>query len=145
MNFERPIKSEIDFQNWLTYTIGYKSFLQNIIKEDFVSELSYQSLIDVEIWSLNKYENPEAILIPSEADTFNNLARFIGEVFLYHLGGSWGIMLDDNQNAYYGMPIITDFKHVSSGLYYLCPEILLTTALHRRNEHFLLDRLKSKL
>ena len=119
-------------------------FVMDDILEVFHKELpaSVAAQLDYSVASLNvleklilaKYAGTSEIVAGSEKDWLDRAARYVGETFRKNLGGYWSIILDDTENIYYNIPVITGYKDKPTPY---CPLTLLTTAADRRTGDFM--------
>lgn len=94
-------------------------------------DYSPQSLDALEAWLLEQYPNPRALMQPSESHVLDGAARYIGETFRKNAGGHWTIDLDDQKNAYFGLPVLTGYRSPAA------PISLATASTHRRTGSYL--------
>ena len=105
-----------------------------IVTKRSESSLGFQSLDAIESFILDRYEGTQAILVQSEKDILDGIARYIGETFRKELGGHWEIRLDDPRYAYYGLPQLTGFSERDTPI---CPHSLATACADRRKGTYL--------
>jgi len=84
--------------------------------QEFASEnsllLDYilKSLDDLEEWIIANYSTINSL--KDDQKMLDLLTIYIGETFRKYLGGKWFMDLEDKDNAYYHMPVLTspDYK-----------------------------------
>jgi hypothetical protein len=95
---------------------------------------SRESIAVVEAYCLEKYANVQEAKKPSEAQSLDGLARYVGQVFRGRLGGRWTINNSDPKNAFYGLPQLTGMTGQRTQI---CPLTLVTASLDRRTGKFI--------
>ncbi|WP_214402857.1 hypothetical protein [Pseudonocardia lacus] len=91
------------------------------------------SLDALEAFLLERYPDPAAIRADPEPN-LDGAARYVGEVYRRHIGGTWRMRDDDPSYVYAGLPELTFLPERDTPA---CPIRLVTTALHRRTGTFL--------
>ncbi|TWB22779.1 hypothetical protein FBZ89_103409 [Nitrospirillum amazonense] len=124
------------FQVWLMDmedAIG--RFLQSIPTET-AARLDYspESLDVIERHALGTYATIDDIKKRSEAKTIDGMARYVGQVFRKHFGGSWIIDVSDRKNTFHGLPQLSGMKGQRTAS---CPLTLVTASTDRRTGRFI--------
>ncbi|MBC8161928.1 MAG: hypothetical protein H7Z42_11990 [Roseiflexaceae bacterium] len=99
------------------------------------------SLDRLEAWLLDRYPNPAAIESVSEQDYLEAAARFVGETFRHHAGGSWELLLDEPSNIHNGIPRLNRLADNGPPI---APQLDIITSLARRQGSFLRMRLQKR-
>jgi hypothetical protein len=109
---------------------------QSVVAGNINYDLDYspESLLLLEDWLLNKYENVDTALMGSEAKVVDGAARYVGEIFRKSFGGRWVIELIDKKNAFYGLPQLSGMVGQKAQI---CPSTLVTSSIDRRSGSFL--------
>ncbi len=124
------LHSEEQFQIWLASDLEARDELYALLGSDPGTGLD--SLDAVETYLLSKYRTPAKILAIGERAILDAAARHVGLVMLLSLDGAeWAIELEDDDNAYYRLPMI----RMDAGEE--CPLTMLTAALDRRKPGYL--------
>lgn len=123
---DRPRTTRDDFEMWL--------FVMDDRLEEFISSLpqdvgraldySPESLDVLEAWLLRNF--PDISSIKAVTKTLDGAARYVGETFRLALGGGWDIELENTQDVFYELPVLT-VQYPRE-----CPHTLTTTSLDRR-------------
>lgn len=136
-----------DFQLWIFNMDDRLEWLRKTLPAELIGRLDYsvESLALLESWILQRYESIEDIKQATEIQLTDALASYVGETFRKQIGGHWDIDLENKQNAYYGLPVITGFEEKPTPV---CPLTLVTASTDRRTGTFIsgvLERLVKKL
>ncbi|MBK8030933.1 MAG: hypothetical protein IPK17_15885 [Chloroflexi bacterium] len=99
-------------------------------------DFSLDSLKHLETWLLQKYPEVQRDLSVNELAIIDTIGTYVGEVFRKYLGGQWVIDLENEENAYFGIPGIGNFggNHSIKLVY---PSTWVTTSIHRRTGTFI--------
>lgn len=97
-------------------------------------DYSIRSLDHLERWILENWPSPRAMLAPEEAPRVGGAARYIGETIRKNVGGYWDIDLDNRNNAYFGLPVVTGFSAQPTPV---APLTLATASADRRTGKYL--------
>ncbi len=132
-----------NFQDWI-FCIDDK---MNAFTEDFanknnlVLDYTLQSLDGLEQWILETYNDEDQLL--GDHKMLDLLAIYIGETFRKHIGGKWFIDLDNKNNAFHGMPVLTspEFK----GVKYKSPQVYATASIDRQQGNHVSTILKNNM
>ena len=118
-----------------------------LIPQDMRGQLDYsvESLDILENWLLAKYPDYKSARMDSEYPIMSAAGSYVAEVFLKHLGGKLTIELDDQENAFQGVPGIRDFQTTDPIHMTLLPTMMVTTSIDRRTGHFIRDRIEQHL
>ncbi|MEZ4669050.1 MAG: hypothetical protein R3E39_14180 [Anaerolineae bacterium] len=108
-------------------------------------DYSIESLDILENWLLEKYPDYKSARMDSEYAVMDAAGSYVAEVFLKHLGGKWTIELDDQENAFLGVPGIRDYQTTDPIHMTLLPTMMVTTSIDRRTGHFIQDRIEQHL
>lgn len=108
-------------------------------------DYSIESLDILENWLLEKYPDYKSARMDSEYPIMNAAGSYVAEVFLKHLGGKWTIELDDQENAFLGVPGIRDFQTTDTVTMPEYPKTMVTASIDRRTGHFIRDRIEQHL
>lgn len=125
------LNSREEFQTWLANEVEVRDELEAMIG----SELGFDesSLDKLEDFLLKRYKKPSDALKLNERNVLDAAARHIGLVMLLNVDGSqWAIDLDNEDNAYYRLPIIRMEDEAEE-----CPLALATASLDRRRGDYL--------
>lgn len=130
---EHAVTTREDFEYWLASLDDFlEQFIDAFPEEDrHQLDFSPKSLDVVEAWVLRKYPDFDDIVKPSESQTVNGVACYVGEVYRKQLDAKWVIHLDDPSYAYYGLPILVWGKEVE------CPLSVVTASADRRTGDFM--------
>jgi hypothetical protein len=125
-----------DFEHWLFAMDDSLEHLMTTILVNSNLKLDYsnESLYELEKWMLNKYSNPQDLMVQKELH--DGLARYVGETFRKNLAGKsiWTIKLDDPKFAFYALPILIVKE---SGNVIICPLTTVTSAIAREQGDFM--------
>jgi hypothetical protein len=131
-----PTTNRDDFENWLfdmdDALDRFRDDVPKVVRERL--DYSFESLEPLEQWILQKYVDTKSMLVASEANTVDGIARYIGETFRKQVGGKWNIRLDDPEYVYYGLPELTGFSKSPTPI---CPHTLATASADRRTGTFI--------
>ena len=132
MSLERMrLHSRQEFQVWLANDLEVREELDAMVGDELGTDLA--SLDKLEAFLLGRYRNPAAALRLDERGVLDAAARHIGLVMLLNVDGAeWAIDLDDEDNAYYRLPIIRFSDGAEE-----CPLTMATAALDRRTGKYL--------
>lgn len=131
-----------DFEYWLAdMDDALDRFLATFPDETRTKlDFSKESLDALEAWILQKYDSNQKMLEPSESQTLDGIARYIGETFRKAIDGHWEIRFDDPKYVFYGLPQLAGFSQRSTPE---SPLTLATAAAERRTGTYLSTILKS--
>ncbi|MFZ6179459.1 hypothetical protein [Nannocystis pusilla] len=119
------------FQIWLASDVEVRDELYALIGEPLATDLD--SLDVLEAFLLARYRTQRKILQLGEREILDASARHVGLVMLLNLdGAAWAIELDDEDNAYYRLPIVRLADGAEE-----CPLTMITAALDRRKRGYL--------
>jgi hypothetical protein len=137
--------SQNDFQVWLTNIDHMVGQLLENVPENVSVRLDYsaESLDVLEKWMLDEYADIKSITAKDQRAMLNGIACYVGETFRKTIGGRWDIDLLDPKNAFYGLPILTDYDSTLGTQ--ICPITLVTASAHRRTGTFLREGLNNYL
>lgn len=133
---------EEQFQSWLFYMDDaldqFKARLPDNVRSAL--DLSPASLNALESWLVSRYNTIAELRAPSEVDTLDGAARYVGETIRKTLGGRWQIRFDDPKDAYYGLPELSQF---GVSVPPICPHRLVTASIDRRTGTYLSTMLQN--
>ena len=120
-----------EFQTWLAREVEVREELEKMIGTEL--GLDEPSLDVLEAFLLRRYRNEEAALRLGERGVLDAAARHIGLVMVLNVDGAeWTIDLQNEDNAYYALPIIRFADGAEE-----CPLTMATAALDRRTGDYL--------
>ena len=133
---KKAIITRDDFECWLMEMDNSIGAFSTALPQNLKGQLDYSkhSLEVVEQWLLHKYSSISELLKPTEREILDGAAQYIGEVFRKHIGGHWDIELENQADAFYAIPKLTDFGPKSSPI---SPVSMTTALLDRRTGHYL--------
>lgn len=125
------LHSREEFQTWLANDIEVRDELAAMIGVEL--GIDVMSLDTLEAFLLGRYRELDDALRLDQRGVLDAAARHIGLVMLLNVDGAeWDIELDDEDNAYYRLPIV----RIDDGAEE-CPLALATAALDRRTGDYL--------
>lgn len=134
-----------NFQNWIFYISDKMEYFTQefALNHDLKLDYSIKSLDNIENWILSNFKNPSDILSKENAKLLDLLSIYVGETFRKYIGGKWYMNLDDKNNAYYSMPVLTsnDYK----GEVYKAPIPMVTASLDRKKGNYISTILKNNM
>lgn len=127
-----------DFDHWI-FSMGddLEEFLSSTyFDSEQLSNLNYSidSLTVIEQWILDRFNSTEEVIRNENADLVDKAVKYIGETFRKQLGGNWDIDLENQKNAYYNLPVLTNYSEKATPI---CPHTLVSAAADRRSGKFL--------
>jgi hypothetical protein len=126
------LNSREEFQTWLAKEVEVREELEAMIGDEL--GLDKTSLNKLESFLLERYDSPDDALKLEERNVLDAAARHIGLVMLLGIDGSvWAIDLENEDNAYYRLPIIRMSDEAEE-----CPLAMATASLDRRTGTYLL-------
>ena len=122
-----------DFEAWLMFLDDCISQLIGYLPNDVSARLDFtpESLVPLESWLLATYDSPALILERSEVWVLDRCTRYVGEVLRINSGGVWDIDLVNEDNTFFGLPVVKKGRWVD------CPASLVTAALDRRQGNYM--------
>jgi hypothetical protein len=125
------LHSREEFQIWLANDLEVRDELAAMMGVELGVDTA--SLDTLEAFLLDRYRGPDDALRLDQRGVLDAAARHIGLVMLLNVDGAeWAIELDNENNAYYRLPII----RIDDGAEE-CPLALATAALDRRSGDYL--------
>jgi len=122
-----------EFEEWLIAMDDKLVELMNEVPVELSEKLDYspESLAALEKWLITAYPSTESIM---ESDKYflDRLACYVGETFRKNTGSLWSIDFSDDQNAFYGIPVVK-----REGDAPRCPLTMVTACLDRRRVNYL--------
>jgi len=120
-----------EFQTWLARDLEVRDELEALIGAELGVDV--ESLDRLEAFLLGRYREPGLALGLGERGVLDAAARHVGLVMLLNVDGAeWAIDLEDEENAYYRLPMIR-FRDGAEE----CPLTLVTAALDRRTGEYI--------
>jgi hypothetical protein len=122
-------KSKNDFDEWLTFMDDRLEQLFSESPSHITSLLDYspKSLTVLENWLMSLYKSPDEI--PDTDKYFiDKVSCYVGETFRKNIGAKWTIDLTNQEDVYYGLPVIEREGKAPD----CCPLALVTACLDRR-------------
>lgn len=134
-----------NFQEWIFLISDKMDYLTSVFAEEqgLMLDYSLKSLDQLEKWLLLHFEDPSEIIVDDKAELLDYLLIYVGQTFRQYIGGQWYIDLENKQNAYYSMPVLTD-KHYK-GTIYKAPMLLITASINRKKGNFISTVLKNNM
>lgn len=134
--------SKDEFQQWVFDMDDALDAFRQRFPADQRARLDFspESLDVVEKWILDRYPSTAAMLADGEAETVDQLARYIGETFRKTLGGSWRMRQDDPDYVFHNLPIVVFGGKVGED----SPHSLATATADRRKGTYLSTILRNK-
>jgi len=132
-----------NFQEWIFY-IGNKMdyFTEEFAKKNNLKlDYSIKSLDDIENWIINNYNTINDLKESNEV--LDLITIYIGETFRKHIGGKWFMDIDNKDNAYYMMPVLTSPKY--KGELYKVPRTFATACILRKKGNYISTILKNNM
>ncbi|MBV8327742.1 hypothetical protein [Chryseobacterium sp.] len=116
------------------------SFTEDFAKRNHLNlDYSIKSLDDLEQWIINNYLSINNLKeYPSMLDL---LTIYIGETFRKHIGGKWVMDIEDQDHAYYMMPVLTSPDY--QGEIYKAPRTFATASIPRKKGNYISTVLKN--
>ena len=134
-----------DFQYWV-FEIDDKleKFFHDSVPYQIRKHLDYSpaSLEIVEDWILKKYSERSDLKRPQEQYFADCIACYVGETFRKNIGGRWDIELEDESDAYYRVPVLTNYEPNPIPI---CPLGLVSASTDRRTGNFIRTILERKI
>lgn len=125
------LHSNEEFQLWLARNEDRREELEELLGVEL--GVDEESLDAVESFLLARYRGPGEALRLDERGVIDAAARHIGLVFLLNVDGAkWAINLENEDRAFYRLPVIR-FPDGDEA----CPLALATAALDRRTGEYL--------
>lgn len=122
-----------EFQLWLFRDEDIRTELDGVIGASLNSDAN--SLDDLEAFILDRFSTADEMFSLENRSLTDALARHIGLVFVLNVDDArWDIDLDDDDNAYYMLPVVI-LGNGTVG----CPLTMASTAAARRSGTFLGD------
>lgn len=134
-----------NFQEWIFFISDKMDYLTNVFAKEqgLVLDYSLKSLDQLEKWLLLHFENSSEIIVDDKAELLDYLLIYVGQTFRQYIGGRWLIDLDNKQNAYYSMPVLSDKNY--KGAIYKAPMLLITASINRKKGDFISTVLKNNM
>jgi hypothetical protein len=128
--------SQKSFEAWLDYMDDALCDFTDSFPADVRRQLdhSIESIDLLEQWLMQRYGSNKEAVRDVESTALDRVARYAGETIRRHTGSHWTVDLEDNSNAFFGLPILTGGK-LGGGQ--ICPLALATASLDRRTGHFI--------
>lgn len=132
-----------DFQDWI-FNMSDKMdyFTEEFARENnLLLDYSMESLESLERWIINNFKTIEDL--KANPKLLDLLTIYIGETFRKQIGGKWFMDLENKENAYYHMPVLTspDYK----GVKFKSPLTYATASIDRRKGNYISTILKNNI
>jgi hypothetical protein len=125
------LHSRQEFQVWLAKEVEVRAELERLMGAELT--LDESSLDALETYLLRRYGDAKAALALNARGVLDAAARHVGLVMVLHVDGAeWAFDLENEDNAYYGLPIIRLPDGAED-----CPVSMTTAALDRRTGDYL--------
>src|SRR5579871_6937708 len=97
-----------DFDDWLVAMDDKLEMLLAEVPEAISDQLDYSvgSLSVLETWLLSSFTSAEHIL-KADKHLLDRLSCYVGETFRKNIGGAWTIDYSDEDDVFYGLPVIS--------------------------------------
>lgn len=134
-----------NFQEWIFLISDKIDYLTSVFAKEqgLVLDYSLKSLDQLERWLLLHFENSSEIIVDDKAELLDYLLIYVGQTFRQYIGGRWVIDLDNKQNVYYSMPVLTDRYY--KGAIYKAPMLLITASINRKTGDFISTVLRNNM
>ena len=133
--------SKDDFQEWIFCISDKMDYLTNEFAEEhkLSLDLSIKSLDELEEWIIDNFSTIDDLR--NNQKILDLLTVYIGQTFQKHIGGKWYMDLENKDNAYYHMPILTnpDYK----GVKHKSPRTYAIASVDRRRGNHISTILKN--
>ena len=135
--------SQDNFKEWIFY-INDKmdSFTTEFAnKNNLKLDYSIQSLNELENWIISNFK--DRFELQNNSQLLDLFTIYIGETFRKHIEGKWYMDLENKDNVYYHMPVLTspDYK----GEKYIAPLTFATACIMRKRGNYISSILKNCL
>jgi hypothetical protein len=135
VSIRQPNSTRDDFEVWLTAMDDVIDEFLRGLPEGVRARMDYSpaSLDVLEEWLLDTYRSPQA-LRAGDAALLDRPARYVGETMRRNLGGKWTINLDEPEEVFFGLPILTEVRGAVAPM---SPYSLTTATLDRNTGGYL--------
>jgi len=132
-----------NFQDWIFYISDKMEYFTNgFAKENHLKlDYSIESLDELEKWIIDNFKTINAI--KDNPQMLDLLTIYIGETFRKHIGGKWFMDLENKDNAYYHMPVLTNPEY--KGEKYIAPRTFATASIDRKKSDYISNILQYRI
>lgn len=132
-----------DFQEWIFFISDKMDYFTEQFAEENNLTLDYsvESLDRLEQWIITRFNDSKDLI--SDKKLLDLIGIYIGETFRNHIGGKWHIDLENKQNVYYHMPVLTDKNY--KGETNKAPLTYATASIHRKKGNYISTILKNNI
>jgi len=132
-----------NFQDWIFYISDKMDyFITEFAKENHLKlDYSIESLDEIEKWLLDNFDTINAI--KENPEILDLLTIYIGETFRKHISGKWFMDLENKDNAYYHMPVLTNPEY--KGTKYKSPLTYATACIDRKKGSYISTILQNNI
>lgn len=129
------------FNEWVFDTDNALDLFFKSLPAETADKLDYSvaSLDLIEDILLKRYMDFDETKDAKEMHWIDRASRYVGETFRKNIGGHWDIILEDEKNIFYNIPVITGYKEKATPY---CPLVLCTASTDRRTGSFISSILK---
>lgn len=140
------LRTREHFEYWMFDMSDALEYFVASLPEEVSTKLDYspESLDVLESWMLERYPDTQSIMERYEHIRWDDIGRYIGEVYAKTVGLQWGIFLDDSESdyAYFQLPVL---QNPMLPLDHFCPLTMGSACLDRRTGTYLSTILKNKM
>lgn len=137
------VYTQENFQEWIFFISDkMEYFTEEFAKENNLKlDYSIESLDEVEKWLLDHFSTIDSL--KNNSKLLDLLTIYIGETFRKQIGGKWYMDLENKDNAYYHIPVLTspDYK----GIKYKSPLTYATASIDRKKGNYISTILKNNI
>lgn len=135
--------SKENFQDWIFYIDDkMEAFIDGFSKKNNLTlDYSLNSLNELEVWIINNFK--DRFELKENEELLDLLTIYIGETFRKHIGGKWFIDLENKENAYYHMPVLTSDEY--KGEKYIAPLTFATASISRKKGNYISTILRNAM
>ncbi|MCD7898552.1 MAG: hypothetical protein LUH22_01365 [Bacteroides sp.] len=132
-----------NFQEWIYYISDKMDFFTGEFAKtnNLILDYSIESLNEVENWIIVNYKTIDELI--NDSQMLDLLTIYIGETFRKHIGGKWYIDLENKENVYYHMPVLTSSDY--RGEIYIAPRTYATASIPRKKGNYISTILNNNL
>lgn len=124
-----------NFQEWIFYISDKMDYFTEVFAEEnnLKLDFSIESLDKLEKWIIEHY--PTIDQLKDDSKILDLLTIYIGQTLKKYIGGKWYMDLENEENAYYHMPVLTspDYK----GVIYKSPRTFATACVDRKRGNYI--------
>ncbi|ARS42231.1 hypothetical protein CA265_22250 [Sphingobacteriaceae bacterium GW460-11-11-14-LB5] len=143
MSEQRLKLTRDDFEEWLFSLPDKQQEFKTLFFDKTGVKLDYsiEALDDIEAWLLNSFEKKEDLLKEDNKHLLDLIVSYVGGIFRENLNAKWDIDLENEKNAYYRLPIITNDQMSVP----VSPHTLITASIGRKKGNFISTVLKNTI